>query len=223
MLAKILAFLGLSGCVLPEVKGERKALNRRAQSDEFAVLFIGNSYSFGVPSEFRKIAESKGKKVRVGHSTYGGWSLAKHSEHGPTLKKLDTGNWDVVVLQDYSLNPAKPELERRKAMDPAVQLFASKTREQGAIPVLYQTWGRRDGDPEKSDDDFFQMNLRVRSGYHAASERGGGIVIAPVGDVWETKLEEGRGESLFVEDGSHPSDFGNEVSANVIYNTIFGG
>ena len=221
MFAKILSFLGLSGCVLPAVEGERSDLRKKAKKDELAVFFVGNSYSFGVPSAFRKIAESHGKKVRVGHSTYGGWSLRKHSEHPPTLRKLRGGEWDVVVIQDYSENPARGELARRRTMDPGVQFFANEARSIAAVPTLYQTWGRRDGDPNVPGDDFFKMNERVRNGYQSASERGGEIVILPAGDAWEREFREGRGEDLYVEDGSHPSDFGNQITAQTIYDTIF--
>jgi lysophospholipase L1-like esterase len=88
-------------------------------------------------------------------------------------------------------------------------------------PVLYQTWGRRDGEPGKENDDFYQMNERVRRGYAAASERGGGIAIAPAGDAWEEVFNEGRGSELYVEDGSHPSAYGNKVTAKSIFETLF--
>jgi len=222
MFAKILSFLGLSGCVLPPAEGEIRALRNKATQDELAILFIGNSYSFGVPSALKKMAEAHGKKVRIGHSTYGGWSLAKHSKHPPTLDKLRGGNWDIVVIQDYSKNPAMRETARRQTMDPGIQFFASEARAIGAVPMLYQTWGRRDGDPDVPGDDFFKMNQRVRSGYQSASERGGGIAIIPAGDAWEREFREGRGAELFCEDGSHPSDFGNQITAQVFYDTIFG-
>lgn len=221
MLAKILAFFGLSGCALPPVEGEMSALRKKAKQDEVAIFFVGNSYSFGVPSALRKISEANGKKVRIGHSAYGGWSLAKHSEHSATLKKLREGDWDIVVIQDYSQNPARNELARRQAMDPGIQFFATEARAVGAIPVLYQTWGRRDGDPDVPGDDFYKMNERVRNGCKSAAERGGGIVIVPVGDAWERVFKEGRGAGLFHEDGSHPSDFGNQVTAQTFYDTLF--
>ena len=221
MFAKILAFFGLSGCALPPVKGEKGALRKKAKQDEVAIFFVGNSYSFGVPSAFKKVARANGKKVRIGHSTYSGWSLAKHSKHSPTLKKLREGGWDIVVIQDYSKNPARNELARRQSMDPGIQFFATEARAVGAIPVLYQTWGRRDGDPDVAGDDFLKMNERVRNGYESAAERGGGIAIVRAGDAWEREFREGRGNDLFYEDGSHPSDFGNEVTAQTFYDTIF--
>lgn len=223
MLAKILGFFGLSSCALPPAPGESAKLSAVREKEEVAVFFIGNSYSFGVPGQFRKIAESRGRKVRVGHSTYGGWTLAQHAAHPPTIEKLRRGKWDVVVIQEQSLVPARNERMRRKSMDPAVSFLVTEARAAGAVPLLYQTWGRRDGDPDFPGDDFIEMNSRVRKGYRAASENAGGVAIVPAGDAWEREFVAGRGSELFVEDGSHPSGYGNEVTAREFYRVIFGG
>lgn len=223
LLAKILGFFGLSSCALPPAPGEDAKLVAVREKQEVAVFFIGNSYSFGVPKQFRKIAESRGRKVRIGHSTYGGWTLAKHVEHSPTLEKLRKGKWDVVVIQEQSLIPARNEGLRRVSMDPAVSFLVSEARAVGAVPLLYQTWGRRDGDPDRPGDDFLSMNMRLRNGYRAASENAGSVAIVPAGDAWEREFIAGRGSDLFVDDGSHPSSFGNEITAREFYRVIFGG
>ncbi|QTN31594.1 hypothetical protein HZ994_04390 [Akkermansiaceae bacterium] len=221
MLSKILGFLGLSGCVLPPVTGEREKLDALAEDGKLSVFFVGNSYSFGVPKAFGELAAAKGKDVRIGHSTFSGWSLLRHSRNPGTLKKLREGGWDVVVIQDYSKNPSRKERERRAVMDPGVQFFASEARALGAVPLLYQTWGRLDGDPEIAGDDFHAMNERVRKGYLSASRNGGGILIVKAGDAWEREFLAGRGADLFHEDGSHPGGYGNQVTAEEFYRTIF--
>jgi hypothetical protein len=221
MFTKILGFLGLSGCVLPPVAGEREKLDAVAKKDRPSILFVGNSYSFGIPKKFGELSASRGKDVRIGHSTYSGWSLTKHSRNPGTLKKLQEGEWDVIVIQDYSTNPSHNERERRMKMDPGVQFFATEARALGAVPLLYQTWGRRDGNPDIAGDDFYKMNDRVRKGYLSASRNGGGIVTVKAGDAWEREFRAGRGADLFYEDGSHPSGYGNEVTAEEFYRTIF--
>jgi hypothetical protein len=218
MFAKILAFFGLSSCASFFPRSDQDA----KKNDDLRVLFIGNSYSFGVPNSFRGIARKNGKNVKVVSSTYGGWTLAMHKEHELTLKKLRSKKWDVVVIQDFSLNAAYPEIRREKEMYPSVEFFVNEAREIGARPLLYQTWGRRDGQPGLKGDDFYQMNARIREGYAVAAKNAGGVEIVPVGDAWETEFRNGNGKKLFIEDGSHPSDYGDQVSALVFFKKIFG-
>lgn len=219
MFAKILSFFGLSSCATPPSDNGPGA--RSPEKKELAVLFIGNSYSFDVPTAFKKIARSNGRKVKVGRSTFGGWTLGQHTVHEPTLEKLRAGNWDFVVIQEHSLHPGSPEAERKEVMDPRVKILAEEARATGATPLLYQTWGRRDGDERIPGDDFYAMNERVRNGCRKASEHAGGVTIVPAGDAWEREFRAGRGHDLYQEDGSHPSAYGNQVTARVFYETIF--
>jgi hypothetical protein len=226
-IACILSLLGIPACStqtpLPPGPGgvhpERELAERVNGKPELAVLFIGNSYSFGVPKAFSKLATARGKKVRVGHAASGGWTLMRHSTHEPTLRKIRQGNWDVVVIQEQSEIPALPAGKRAAAMFPPLRRLVTEVRRQGAIPTLYQTWGRRDGDAHLKGDTFPAMNARLRAGYQAASKNAGNVIIAPVGDAWErhTPLE-----SLFKEDGSHPSQQGDALTAEVFFQTFFG-
>lgn len=223
ILGRILSFLSLSGCVTTTTGVEKvEEIREGTANPKLSVLFIGNSYSFGAPREFSRLARANGKKVSVKQSTIGGWSLEKHMEEPQTLRKLDSRKWDVVVIQDHSLNPGSEEGNRREVMDPGVQFFAEKARAMGALPLLYQTWGRRDGFPPSQGKDFYEMNERVRNGYRKAAERAGGIGVVPVGDAWEREFKAGRGTELYHEDGSHPSAKGDKVTAKEFYRVIFG-
>lgn len=217
MFAKILAFFGLSSCGVSS-----HSENPIKKTDQLDVLFIGNSYSFDVPQMFREISYKNGKKVKVAGCTHGGWKLSMHAEHAPTLKKLRQKKWDIVVIQDFSVSGAYPESRRKEEMYPFIEFFVNEARAIGARPMLYQTWGRRDGQPGLKGDDFYQMNARIREAYTIASAKAGGVDIVPVGDAWEEEFRKGNGEKLFIEDGSHPSEFGNRVSAVVFFETIFG-
>ena len=221
---KILGFLGLTNCASTMSGTERIARLRDGTGNpRISVLFIGNSYSFGAPGAFAKLARSKGRKVLVRQSTIGGWSLEKHMTQPETLEKLRSRKWDAVVIQDHSLNPGSPEESRRNTMDPGVKFFANEARAMGATPFLFQTWGRRDGFHPSQGGDFFEMNKRVREGCRIAAERAGGIGIVPVGDAWEREFRENRGNRLYHEDGSHPSPEGDAVTAAAFYRAIFGG
>ncbi len=225
----ILGFLGVSACSsnplapIVGVGDPRKELADRVRAKpDLAVLFVGNSYSFGVPRAFSKIATAHGRCPRVGHSTYSGWTLARHAESEATARKIRTGRWDVVVIQEHSEIPAMPARKRAATMFPPLRVLVRQVRRHGAIPVLYQTWGRRDGDRGKWRDHFHAMNSRLRDGYQAAARNVGGLMVVPVGDAWEHEVTAGRGGELFMEDGSHPTAAGDALSAAVFYEAFFG-
>lgn len=219
ILMKLSCLFGLFSCAsqprLAPGPEPRAALAKRVvEKSELAVLFVGNSYSFGVPQAFAKLAKERGKVVRVGHATYGGWTLKRHAANAPTLRKICTGRWDVVVLQEQSEIPSWSPRKRDREMFPPLRALVTEVRRVGALPVLYQTWGRR--------DHFLEMNARLRTGYQAAAENAGGLLVVPVGDTWEREFTAGRGASLFMEDGSHPTAAGNALTAEVFYASFFG-
>lgn len=229
-LVPALAFLSAASCVsqpvLPPGPGgdhpERELLERVHSREELAVLFVGNSYSFGVPRAFSRLAAENGRKVRVGREAVNGWSLRKHSLNQPTLDDIRGGNWDVVVLQEYSEIPAMNPRARAAAMFPPLRKLVSEVRAAGAVPVLYQTWGSRAGSRWKGGDSFQAMTSRLREGYRAASENAGHLVVVPVGDAWEREMAAGRADGLFMKDGRHPAPFGDRVTAGAFYQTFFG-
>ena len=224
----ICGLLGATACsnqmaLRPFTRDPRGELAARVRATpKLAVLFVGNSYSFGLPRAFSQRAAGGGRNVRVGHSTFGGWTLARHAASEATLRKIREGKWDIVVLQEQSEIPALPARKRAAAMFPPLRQLVSEVRSHGAIPVLYQTWGRRDGEKGIWRDDFHAMNSRLRDGYQAASNNVGGVVVVPVGDGWEHEISAGRGGGLFMDDGSHPSAAGNALTAAVFYQAIFG-
>jgi hypothetical protein len=228
-LCSVVGVLGLTSCFTrpPLVAGyctgdaASELASRLAVQPQPSVLFIGNSYSFGVPAAFKKLAAAHGKTLRIGHSTYGGWSLAQHAAHPFTLQKISEGKWDIIVIQEQSEIPAKPALLRNPAMFPPLQILVKAAREHGAIPILYQTWGRRDGDPKRRKDSFQAMTRRLRQGYEAAAKNAGGLVIVAAGDAWLREIEAGRGQQLFCADGSHPTAQGNELTAKCFYQVLF--
>jgi hypothetical protein len=193
---------------------------RMSSAKKPAVLFVGNSYSFNAPREFRTYASNRGKQVRVEQVTTGGWTLARHAANEKTLKKIREGHFDVVVIQEHSRIPSLPSSRREKLMAAPLHQLVDQTRKQGAIPVLYQTWGYRDGDRKLPDDDFHAMTRRLREGYQTAGKTEN-IAVVPVGDAWEREFSAGNSGKLFMPDGSHPSPYGNAVTARVFFETLF--
>lgn len=177
------------------------------------VLFVGNSLSFGVPRLVAKGSAKTGGPWDVGRVAHGGWTLDRHALDPETLRTIRGGGWDVVVLQEQSRLPSVP-WQRKARMLPAAGKLAKEVREAGAVPVFYQTWGYRDGDPARKDDDFKRMNARLREGYLEAGAAIG-MAVVPVGDAWEREVVAGRGERLYHPDGIHPSPEGDALTAEV--------
>jgi hypothetical protein len=232
----IAALLAVTACVPTLAARGKKPLRSpadcRREIDELlkrkpepAILFIGNSYSFGVPAALKQVAAEHGKTLRTGHSTNSGWTLARHAANESTLRKIRTGRYDIVVLQEFSQLPALPAWRRNPAMFPAVRSLAAGARRAGAVPILYQTWGRRDGDRHNwlyfPNDDFTAMTRRLRAGYQRCSVANDGLFIVPAGDFWEREISAGRGDGLFMPDGSHPTAAGNRLTATAFFQTLF--
>jgi hypothetical protein len=227
--ACLLSLFGFTACstppppltILGSKEPHRELAARVRAASQLAVLFVGNSYSFGVPKEFARIAAAHGKNIRVGHAAYGGWSLKMHAANEATLRKIRTGHWDIVVIQEHSKIPSWSAGKRAAAMNPPLFKLVAEARQHGAIPVLYQTWGRRDGDKSVWLDTFHTMTKRLRAGYQAAAREAGGLVVVPVGDAWEREVSASKGSELFMADGSHPTATGNQLTADVFYETLF--
>ena len=185
------------------------------------VLFIGNSYTTvnDLPSVFASLARSGGHRVESTSAAVDGWTLANHADSPATATALAARRWDIVVLQEQSQLPAIDEF-RQTQMYPAARRLISSIRNQGARPLFYLTWARRDGWPENELPDYASMQSAIDDGYLAiaADQR---VAVAPVGVAWATLVTRGAGAPLWQQDGSHPTESGTYLAACVFYATIF--
>ena len=185
------------------------------------VLFIGNSLTFyhNMPYMFAELAQSGGHQVEVRMFAPPGWTLADHSQSSATLKEIQAGNWDLVVLQEGSWIPAVPHLRDEK-MYPAAGLLDERIRESGAETVLFMTWGSRDGLPEEGYEDFTEMQAQIQTGYLGVADVLGARVV-PVGTAWQNAIDREPKLNLWQMDGIHPSKEGSYLAANVFYAFFF--
>lgn len=209
LLVSLLDLLGLA-----EVRG--------AQDEPLRILFIGNSYTGQVRKAVTGLIQASphAKKVEMEFITPGGKNLAFHLANESTVKRIQEGNWDFVVLQDQSQTPAVfPDRFQQAAVGLDKLVDAS-----GARTCLYQTWGRRDGDRQNSErfPTYESMQKALSTNYAAAARRCE-AVMAPAGDVWAAvrKSDEALGRELYKRDGSHPSAKGAYLVASVFYEVLF--
>jgi hypothetical protein len=185
------------------------------------VLFIGNSYTTvnDLPSVFASLARSGGHQVETGTAAPDGWTLANHADSSATSARLASAKWDIVVLQEQSQLPSVEQF-RQTQMYPAARRLISSIRNQGARPLFYLTWARRDGWPENAMPDYASMQAAIDDGYLAIA-RDQRVAVAPVGDAWATLVTRGVGAPLWQPDGTHPAEAGTYLAACVFYATIF--
>ncbi len=172
-----------------------------------SVLFIGNSHTFvnDVPLSVRRLAEDGGFDCRVVMIAHGGWRLSQHVREPDVRFNLLFGGYDYAVLQEYA-QPFGPVEEYRAA----ALALNEWVREGGAVPVLYETWARKD-QPEMQES----MNKAHRA---IADEIG--ALLAPVAEAWQTRREDPSCPELYADDGGHASPDGSALAAKVIWETI---
>ena len=188
------------------------------------VLFIGNSYTSvnDLPTMVQKLAEAGGRIIDSEMDCPGGMTLDQHWKNGRAREYIQKTRWDWVVLQDQSQLPSFPEQQLRKQMYPSVRELNRCIAASGARPLLYMTWGHREGDPDNfSHDTYAAMQLRLRHGYENIA-RELGIPVAPAGLAWELALQRSPKLQLWTDDGSHPTVAGTYLAACVMYQVMFG-
>lgn len=185
------------------------------------VLFIGNSYTYvnDLPGMFTRLAAAGGFDAEAAMVAAGGWTLADHAASGQTLEAIQRTKWDYVVLQEQSEVPAI-ERERVESMYPAVRRLVRAIAAVGGKPVLFMTWGHREGLHEEGFKDFEAMQSELSEGY-ARIARELGVEVAAVGNAWRNARARTPEISLWQPDGSHPTVHGSYLAACVLYSTVF--
>jgi hypothetical protein len=97
-------------------------------------------------------------------------------------------HWDYVVLQEHSIIPSFASYWREKWSDPFAAGLIREIRAAGARPLLFETWGYREGDQTNYPrDTYTAMQRRLSSGYGQMGRRFG-VDVVPVGDAWSAAL-----------------------------------
>jgi hypothetical protein len=184
-----------------------------AQQKELKVLFVGNSYTYGynLPHIVSIISAETSIRLITRKSVIGGADLKEHWEGRRELETMSIiaeGDFDVVVLQDFSMSAINaPDTSLRY-----MELFCEYIRSHGAEPFLFNTWAR-----EKVPQ--FQAEIDEMYGF-AASEYNATRV--PVGSAWELAMDLRPTVDLFTSDGSHPNELGTMLTASVFVRVICG-
>ncbi|MGD0566033.1 MAG: DUF4886 domain-containing protein [Candidatus Goldiibacteriota bacterium] len=196
--------------------------NPALSGPEISILFIGNSFTSvnDLPGLFTKLAASGGHPVRSDMYAPGGYRLIQHMADQNVTRKLLDKKWDYIVLQEQSQVPAI-ENEKNNNMYPAVRGFFDRIKAAGAVPILYMTWGRKNGCPEIGYSDYTSMQERLIDGYMGIANELS-MEVSPVGVAWKTAHELRPELELWGTDGIHPDVAGSYLAACVFYTVIYG-
>lgn len=188
------------------------------------VLFIGNSFTYfnDMPLFFEQLANDAGFDVHAVSVTKGGWYLHQfadpENDMGKELRSVyPRHQWDYIVLQDQSFNPAG---------DPE-DFLASVRSLRALMPqgrfVFYQTWPYEPNTAKLASvkTSYDDMYAGLRDAYTQAAREHDGLLV-PVGDgfhlVWQRKPE----LSLYMPDAFHPNLAGSYLAACLFFGCLSG-
>ncbi len=202
---------------------------------EHAILFVGNSFTFGNDLEalWASLHQSLAPDVKVDSRRVAsaGYRLEQHLSDATTptstkaLRELlvtAPPAWDFVVLQEQSQIPGFPpgQPEHDASVAAAVGL-AGLAHAAGAETLLLETWGYRAGDATNPDlfGTFEVMQEALTAGYAemaaAIAAAGYPVRVIPAGQAFAAaKLVDSALHSrLYTSDTRHPSVHGSYLAA----------
>lgn len=202
------------------------------------LLFLGNSFTHQgpVPHIVRDLATDAGWPTpNVEFVAPGGRRLSFHRTNTESLDAVDQGNWDVVVLQEFSTGPTDSLGNPAQFKEDATWFFDRiLATSPDARVVLYMTWARH---PDHSyyPNHFAnpeEMQAQLRYHYNDAADNyipananqpvtEDNLEVAPVGDAWENHLARPDAERLHGSDDYHAGLNGRYLNALVLYGTIY--
>lgn len=207
--------------------------------DRRDLLFIGNSFTGGVPGLVGDLAIDAGwLSPRVVDRSVNGRTLEDHRTNSGTTDLVDAGGWDFVVLQEFSTRPVdEPTATHadplRFKQDATWFYDRVKANSPDARVVLYETWARHE------DHGIYNtlfggsrttMQNQINAHYHDAAESyipnhsaaasKADVFVAPVGEAWQQNYVDG-GTRLHADDNYHANLPGKYLNALVLYGSIY--
>lgn len=197
------------------------------KNEKYNFLFIGNSYTHynDMPEQiFAKILKAAGYKATVTRITKGGWYLidsAKSTDEvGSKVESaLKLRDYDYIVLQEQSTCPAAMPAK----FYTGVRNLVEKVRADGATPILYGTWGRKEGHSVLKNNGWTNesMTWMISAAYEAIGAELG-VDVAYAGLAFYDVYTNNKNINLYDEDLTHPNATGSYLAAMTIFAKITG-
>lgn len=179
-------------------------------SEPLRILFIGNSQfaTWDIPGMVQELSES-GRHLQCHGCLIGGAWLQTHLESSSTMDTLESGHWDMVVLQEHYRAPEREE--SRKKFFVAASALYERIVKLPAVPVLYASPNIESSGPEGFAA-IHSLNLELARELN--------IALAPAGAACLRAREKIPGLDLHDEDRAHPNCIASYIGACVLYATI---
>lgn len=175
------------------------------------ILFVGDSFTYfqgGVYTHFEKLAAAAHPplKVTADKSVFGGAFPHRLWDLNEPVKAIDTGSYDVVVLQEDI-----PETTIADFREYA-RKFVAEVRKNHGVPVLFMAWAY----PRLG---WISMAEIAQAHREAAKELN--VDVAPVGQAWQQASKERPAMNFYGPDREHPNIYGTYLATCVIFATIY--
>src|SRR4051812_18687167 len=183
-----------------------------ANAAPLRVLFVGNSLTSAndLPAMVTALSKvSAGPEILTGEIAPGGYALEDHWAAGGAREALDSGNWDVVVMQQ---GPSSLPDSRANLVEWS-RRWAGDARAHDVGPALLTVW------PEQYRASY--AFAAVIGSYRAAALASGALLL-PGGAAWRLALQQMPKLPLYGPDGFHPSPLGTFLAAVVVYGGLTG-
>lgn len=167
------------------------------------ILFLGNSHtgSNDLTGMVKSLIESDGTRTQVQFKVHGAGFLEDLAQSSALRKDLQSGDWDVVVMQGAKLSSShKYEYDHSGAVQ--IAKFAKQNKVKA---YLFAEWPRRG----------WNESTYIMKEYREISEPSGATII-PVCYAWDSFLKEQPKAQLWAGDGNHASLSGSYLAACTI-------
>ena len=176
------------------------------------MLFIGNSFTifWALPETIAAMVNSGQSELHVipERCVRGGKGISWHYHNTDVLERIETGDFDYVVLQELGK-------DRSKILD-YPQRYLEVIRKTRAKTLIYSTWVSGWGAPSGQDH---LTDLYIDAG----NALGDDVSVVPVGAAWQAARQARPDLMLYnVEDGFHPGIYGSYLSACTFYAALTG-
>ena len=180
-------------------------------SADISVLMIGNSHTStnDLPNTLAALVRAgrPGRTVAVTVAP-GSMFLEEHLDFAPTTTLLASRRWSFVILQAQKYSTSG------QFFYPTWQAeeFIRRARGQGAVPVMFPEWPRRDVAETRR---IYDLHVYIAQREPAC--------VAPIGQAWDAALARYPEMVLHDADGNHSAPAGAYLTALVLYATLTGG